>query len=133
VQVNDCGEQCDVGIAIVDDEKGLVKMYEKLFSLRGVHICFVAYDGIEAVQKFKECAHKPHIILMDNRMPMMNGVEATKEILKIDSSAKIIFFSADVYVMDEAMRAGAFTFLKKPASLKDITDAVESGLGKAKA
>ncbi|MGA9140862.1 MAG: response regulator [Methanocella sp.] len=128
--MSDCDEQCDVGVAIVDDEVSLVKMYEKLFSRRGVHVCFVAHDGIEAVKKFKECAHKPYVILMDNRMPMMNGIEATKEILKIDSGAKIIFLSADVYMKDEAMRAGALIFLKKPAGLKDITDAVELELGK---
>ncbi len=66
---------------------------------------------------------------MDYRLPIMNGVEASKEILKIDPDTKIVFLSADASVMDEAMRAGAYIFLKKPASIKDILGAVESAIG----
>ena len=51
-----------------------------------------------------------------------------REILKIDPSAKIIFLSADIQVKEEAMRSGAFMFLKKPVSIKTITDAVEGAI-----
>jgi two-component system chemotaxis response regulator CheY len=128
--MSDCSEHCHVGVAIVEDEKDLVKVYEKMLARHGIRICFVAYDGLEAVKKFIECTPKPHVVLMDYRLPIMNGIDATKEILKIDSTAKIIFLSADIYVKDEAMRAGASIFLKKPASIRDITDAVERGLGR---
>ena len=130
---HECPSACRVGIAIVEDEKELVKVYEKAFAKKGIEVCFVAYDGIEAVKKYLECTPKPHAVLMDYRMPIMNGIDATREILKIDSEAKIVFLSADIGVRDEAMLAGAFIFLKKPAGLKDIIDAVQKAIGKVPA
>lgn len=123
--MSECKERCNVGIAIVEDEKELVKLYQRIFAQKGFVICFVAYDGLEAIKKYIECIPKPHVIIMDNRLPLMNGIDTTKEILKIDPDAKIIFLSADINVKNEAMKAGAFVFLKKPASIADITNAVE--------
>jgi two-component system chemotaxis response regulator CheY len=124
-----CPAECRVGLAIVEDEKDLVNVYEKAFTRKGIRICFVAFDGVEAVRMYIECTPKPHAILMDYRMPIMNGIEATREILKIDPSARIVFLSADISVRDEAMKAGSFSFLKKPASLKDIISAVQKAIG----
>ena len=119
-------KSCRVGIAIVEDEKDLVKAYERLFAKKGILICFVAYDGIEAVKKYIQCAPKPNVVIMDYRLPIMNGIETTKEIIQIDPSAKIIFLSADINVKEEAMQAGAFTFLKKPVSINNIISAVHT-------
>lgn len=119
-----------IGIAIVEDEKDLVKLYVKIFKRKNICVCFVAFDGREAVGKFIESLPKPRVILMDYRLPIMNGLEATKEILRLDPNSHVIFLSADVNVMDEAIKAGAKTFLKKPASLNDITDSVENALGR---
>ncbi|WP_424356970.1 response regulator [Methanocella sp. MCL-LM] len=127
--MNECSPACRVGIAIVEDEKELVKVYEKAFSRKGIQICFIAYDGIEAVKKYIECTPRPHAILMDYRLPIMNGIDASREILKLDPEARIIFLSADVAVRDEAISAGAYAFLKKPASLKDIVDTVKKATG----
>lgn len=120
-----------MGLAIVEDEKDLVKVYQRIFTKRGIRICYVAYDGMDAVKKYIECTPKPHVIIMDYRLPLMNGIEVSKEILKIDPGAKIVFLSADIDVKEEAMAAGAFVFLKKPVSIKLIVDAVERGFGRA--
>ena len=122
--MNDAENVCAVGIAIVEDEKDLVKVYQKMFAKKGIQICFVAYDGVEAVKKYLQCTPKPHVVIMDYRLPVMNGIDATRELLLIDPDAKVIFLSADIGVKDEAMQIGAFRFVKKPASLKDILDAV---------
>ena len=119
-------KSCRVGIAIVEDEKDLVKAYERLFAKKGILICFVAYDGVEAVKKYIQCTPKPHMVIMDYRLPIMNGIETTKEIIRMDPSAKIIFLSADINVKEEAMQAGAFTFLKKPVSINNIISAVHT-------
>ncbi|HMK45351.1 MAG TPA: response regulator [Methanocella sp.] len=124
-----CPESCQVGIAIVEDEKELVKVYERAFKRKNIDICFIAYDGVEAVKLYIECTPRPHAILMDYRLPIMNGVEATREILKFDPEAKIIFLSADVSVENEALAAGAIIFLKKPASISDIVGSVEKATG----
>jgi two-component system, chemotaxis family, chemotaxis protein CheY len=121
---------CRVGIALVEDEQDLVKIFTKAFTKKGIQICFIAFDGLEAVKKYMECEPKPHTIIMDYRLPIMDGIAATKEIIRLDSTAKIIFLSADIQVKEDAMRAGAFMFLKKPVSIKTITDAVESAIYK---
>ena len=121
-------EKCDwcAGIAIVEDEKDLVRVYVRLFQKRGIPVCFIAYDGNEAILKFIACSPKPHIVIMDYRLPTLNGIEVTKRILEIDPDTKILFLSADASVKEEALRCGAFIFLAKPVSLKVITDAVDT-------
>src|SRR5271157_978443 len=123
-------QACRVGIAIVEDEKELVKVYEKILSKNKIEVCFVAYDGLEAIKKYIECSPKPHVMLMDYRLPVMDGIEATKEILKIDPYAKVIFLSADIGIKEEAMQAGAILFLKKPVHVKDIVTATLNALGR---
>jgi two-component system, chemotaxis family, chemotaxis protein CheY len=123
-----CPDGCRVGIAIVEDEKDLVDVYKRVFARRNIIVCFVAFDGREALKKFIECAPKPHVILMDHRLPGMPGIEVTEEMLKLDPEAKVVFLSADVGVMDLALKAGAVAFLKKPASLKDIVGTVEAAI-----
>jgi two-component system chemotaxis response regulator CheY len=119
-------EKCDwcAGLAIVEDEIDLVRVYIRLFEKRGIPVCFVAYEGNEAILKFIACTPKPHLVLMDYRLPVMNGIEVTKRILEIDPDTKIIFLSADTSVKEEALKAGAFTFLAKPVSLNIIMNEV---------
>jgi two-component system chemotaxis response regulator CheY len=121
-------EKCDwcAGLAIVEDEIDLVRVYIRLFEKRGIPVCFVAYEGSEAILKFIACTPKPHLILMDYRLPVMNGIEVTRRILEIDPDTKIIFLSADTSVKEEALKAGAFTFLAKPVSLNIIMNEVDT-------
>lgn len=122
---------CGVGIAIVEDEKAMVELYKKLFAKKGIEICFVAYNGREALEKFIGRLPKPRVIIMDHRLPTMTtmtGIDVTREIMKMDPKAKIIFVSADISVREEALEAGAVEFLKKPASIKDVLHAVEDAM-----
>ncbi len=57
---------------------------------------------------FKSFLKKPDIILMDHRMPKKNGIEASKEILKINGKTKIIFLSADSSIKEEVLSIGVF-------------------------
>ncbi len=119
-------QSCSAGIAIVEDEKELVKVYLRLFARRGIDVCFVAYDGEEAIKKYLESMPKPHVLIMDYRLPTISGLDVAREILKVDPNARIIFLSADASVKDEALEAGARAFLVKPASIKAIDSAIES-------
>lgn len=121
---------CQMCAAIVEDETALIQIYEKAFARRGIQICFVAEDGREAVEKFNRCHVKPCVVLMDNRLPQMNGIEATKEMLKLEPGTRVIFLSGDADAKDEALKAGAFLFLKKPASLRDIIGSIQNAMGK---
>jgi two-component system chemotaxis response regulator CheY len=85
----------------------------------------VASDGEEAVRKYKSMVSKPVIVIMDQRMPVKDGVTATHEILAMDPKAKILFGSADLQIKGEAMRAGAKDFLLKPFRIEALLKAIE--------
>jgi DNA-binding response OmpR family regulator len=112
-------------LAIVDDEKDLVDVYLRLFRMKRLDVCFVAGNGVEAVELYRMSAVRPDIVIMDNRMPLMNGIDAMKAILAMGSPVKFIFLSADTSVRDEVSRLGA-VFLKKPASLGELMRTIES-------
>jgi|AGTN01.2.fsa_nt_gi FOG: CheY-like receiver len=114
------GEGTRASVAIVDDEPDLQKLYKLAIASRGYRISYVASDGTDAIEKQQSATNKPCIIVMDHRMPMKNGVETTKEILKGFPDTKIIFVSADEAIEKDAMAAGATRFLKKPISLRDL-------------
>jgi two-component system, chemotaxis family, chemotaxis protein CheY len=114
------------GIAIVDDERELVRLYEIFFKEGGCPICYVAYNGQEAIDMFKMSNDRPKMIIMDQCMPVKTGIEATREILAIDPGVKIIFISADEHMRGESLRAGAVAFILKPVSISKIIDCVEA-------
>lgn len=114
--------------AIVEDEQDLIWIYQRIFSRIGVPVSFVAVDGIDAVAMFKESAPKPQVVLMDNRLPGMNGIDVTKEMIRAEPDTLVIFLSGDTGMREEAINAGAFLFLEKPAAIRDIMTAIESAL-----
>lgn len=119
-------DQKELHVAIVEDERDLARMYEMILAKMGVTVSFVACSGLEAIAKFKECEPKPRVVLMDNRLPSMSGVEVTKVILAIKPDTRIIFLSADTGAREEAFKAGAALFVSKPARVSDIIESIGS-------
>jgi two-component system, chemotaxis family, chemotaxis protein CheY len=113
-------------VAIVDDEKGVVRTYELLFKRRGIPVAFVAYDGPEAVEKLKSANPKPAVVIIDFRLPSMSGIDVMREMLALAPETRVIFISADDSIRNEAIGAGADVFIKKPASLKVMTETIYS-------
>jgi two-component system chemotaxis response regulator CheY len=112
-------------VMIVDDELFIVELYRDILQLRGYKVMGTAFDGEEAVRKYAASNEKPDVILMDHRMPVMNGVEATKEIIRLNPRQKIVFVSADILVEKEARDAGAIEFLPKPFRMDDLLEKME--------
>jgi two-component system, NarL family, response regulator LiaR len=84
-----------------------------------------AYDGAEAVEKVQR-AH-PDVVLMDLKMPGMNGIQATREIRQNSPDTKVLVlttFGDDEWVFD-AIRSGASGYLLKGASRQDLVKAVK--------
>ncbi len=106
--------QSVASIFIVDDEENLHGVYKALFELRGHKVIGSAFDGDEAVQLFLQLNPKPDVIIMDYRMPRMDGISATKMIQEISKKSKIVFISADETVREAALQAGADIFQVKP-------------------
>ena len=81
-----------------------------------MYILIRANDGLEAVELFKK--HKPDLILMDIKMPNMDGLEATKAIREISKDIPIIALTAFAFDNDrqQALSAGCNSFLTNPIS-----------------
>ena len=116
-------------ILIVEDDLSLQRLYKMILEASGYEIIATANNGEEAIQIYKQFNHKPEIILMDHRMPIKNGIEATKEILKISGHSKIIFASADNSIREIAISVGAISFLEKPFELKALIEEIKRVLG----
>lgn len=112
-------------VLIVDDELFIVELYRDILQLRGYKVVGMAFDGEEAIRKYTNSPDKPDIIIMDHRMPVMNGVDATKEIVRMNPTQKVIFVSADVLVEKEARNAGATEFLPKPFRMDDLIEKMD--------
>ncbi len=107
-------------ILLVDDERDLLMIYSKLLMMEGHDVVDSASNGKEAIEKFSELPIKPDIIIMDYRMPVLDGLVAMKEILKKNPHAKVLFVSAEKRVEKEALESGAIGFFTKPTSIRNL-------------
>lgn len=110
-------------ILIVDDQKGVRRLLEELFKKDGWEVQLAA-DGKEAVQRANEFL--PDIILMDMKMPNMNGLEASRIILNNFSDLDIIMMTAygEMDVVKEALDAGVKRCITKPFDIINLRDTV---------
>ncbi len=89
-------------------------------------ICGEAGDGREAVQKALDL--KPDVVILDIGMPSLNGLEATRQILKANPSTRILILTLhdSDQVVREVLNAGARGFLLKSDAARDLVAAVEA-------
>lgn len=112
-------------ILVVEDDLSLLQLYKRMLEMEGFDT-YGANNGEKAVNMFKSFSEKPNIILMDHRMPIKNGIEASREILAIDYNAKIIFVSAEPRIENKALSIGAMKFIKKPFSHDYLIRSIEA-------
>ena len=118
-------------VLIVDDNAMNRKVLAKALEKLGIKP-ELAEDGLEAVEAFQY--KKYDIVFMDIQMPLMNGIEATKKILKDNSSnnVQIIGVSANVLAeqIQECIEAGMVEYLTKPVSSKKLQKALRDAISK---
>ncbi|MFE2936247.1 response regulator [Streptomyces sp. NPDC059278] len=117
-----------IRVMIADDQAMVREAFSVLLNAQpGIEVITTAVDGLEAVAKAEEL--RPDVIVMDIRMPGLNGIEATRRITRqTDLPTKILVlttFNLDEYVY-EALRAGASGFLLKDASGVQLAEAVRT-------
>ncbi|MFX0086321.1 MAG: response regulator [Candidatus Hodarchaeota archaeon] len=112
-------------ILLVDDERDLLLIYTKLLQMEGHDVIDSASNGKEAIEKFANLPIKPDIIVMDYRMPVLDGLVAMKEILKRTPDAKVLFVSAEKRVEKDALEAGAIGFFTKPTSIRTLLTEID--------
>jgi len=107
-------------ILLVEDvELNRIYEVEMLKNFFGI-TCDIAEDGLIALNKVKENSYD--VILMDMRMPVMDGLEATRKIREFDKDVPIVCMSANVYKEDKiaAEESGMNDFIEKPLERSDI-------------
>ncbi|GAA2434516.1 response regulator [Streptomyces sp. NPDC059118] len=114
-----------IRVLIVDDQMMVREGFSVLLNaMPGIEVVGEAVDGRQAIAQV--AALRPDVVLMDIRMPELNGIEATREIVAADADAKVLVlttFDLDEYVY-QALRAGASGFLLKDASARQLADGV---------
>lgn len=115
-------------VLVTDDAAFMRMQLRDIISKAGHEVVGDAENGKVAIEKYKEL--RPDLVTMDITMPEMNGVDAVKEIKKVDPNAKIIMCSAmgQQRMVVEAIQAGAKDFLVKPFSADRIEEALRKVL-----
>jgi len=111
-------------IFVVDDEPDFIDIYRRIFETIGVKIVGHAKSGEEALENLAKLTKRPDLIIMDNHLPGITGVETTVRILEIDPTASVLFVSVDEQVRHLALKSGAVDFISKPFSLEKLVSSV---------
>jgi CheY-like chemotaxis protein len=117
-----------LSIFVVEDEKAFVHVYNEIFKIAGFSLSDWAFSGEEALEKYRSRIKDPDLIIMDNRLPGINGVETMVQIIQTDPLAKILFVSADEQARELSRDKGAVGFLLKPFSVMDFIGAIKEGV-----
>lgn len=117
-------------LLVVDDAPFIREIVKQAVVGSPIQLVGEAADGEEAVAL--AASTKPDVILMDMIMPRKNGIEATKEILKAQPSAKILAFSTvdQELMVQKAMDAGCCGYLNKPFTAEDLLKAINKSGGR---
>ncbi len=117
-------------LLIVDDSPIARKMTKKIIPNKEDFEVFEATNGLEGLDKFKEIS--PDITFMDLTMPVMDGLEALEEIMKIDKNAIVVVSTADVQPksISKVMSLGAFDVIRKPPKREKFEEVMLEALKK---
>lgn len=107
-------------VLIVDDSKTSRKILRAVLEEAGYNVVDEAVNGQEGVDKYKQ--YHPAACTMDITMPIMDGIEALKEIIAYDSDARVIMLTAagQQSKIVEAVKAGAAEFITKPFEKDEV-------------
>jgi len=114
-----------IRVLLADDQRLVRSGFRMILSAEaGIEVVGEAGDGVEAVALARELA--PDVVLMDVRMPKVDGIEATRRLHRLDHPPRVLVlttFDLDEYVYD-ALRAGASGFLLKDAPEAQLVSAI---------
>jgi len=115
-------------ILVTDDDAQIRTMLQRFLSTKGYEV-LTAADGREAVAVVKKA--RPHLVLLDIDMPVMNGLEALKNIRQIDKEVAVMMITAnnaDVTLAEQTIREGACDYITKPLNIQYLATTVMAKL-----
>jgi len=112
-------------VLICDDATFMRSLLSDILTDAGFQVVGEAQNGAEAVDKFRQL--RPDLVTMDILMPDMGGIDAVREIVKLEPRAKVLMCSAmgQHSLVLEAIRAGATDFVVKPFQPSRVLEAVQ--------
>jgi DNA-binding NarL/FixJ family response regulator len=124
VTIEASGTTPPLRVMLVDDHTMLREAVRRAMESAGIQVTAEAADGEEAVRV--AAAARPDVILMDVSMPILDGVEATRQIHRASPEIPIVILTmhADADVVRRALAAGAIGYLVKDASMHDVVNTV---------
>ncbi len=114
-------------ILVVDDEENVVEVLSEYFGGQGYTVA-TASNGEEALRTLPD--FRPSVLLLDVRMPGIDGVEVLRRVRAADKSVAVIMVTAneDVELARETLKLGAFDYVAKPFDFSYLDQAVTMGL-----
>ncbi len=115
-------------VLIVDDDASLARTTALILARKGYAVT-TAVDGPEAIERVKE--NPFDVILMDIKMPLMDGVETYRRIKRIRTDSAVIMMTAFAVeeLIQEALQEGAYGILYKPLDIEKMIALIEKALG----
>lgn len=119
-------------IVIADDEPITRMDMREMLEEEGYNVVAEASDGFDAIEFAKK--HSPDLIIMDIKMPLLDGLSAAKIILKEELAGEVILLSAynDKTFIEKAKEAGVIGYLVKPIDNKSLITTIEVSLSRCK-
>ena len=110
-------------LLIVDDEQEICEFLADYFNSRGYE-CMVSFNGEDALAKTK--LFRPHVILLDIKMPGIDGIEVLKRIRAFDTFVGVIVVTGvlDEGIGRQALKEGAVDFITKPIDLEYLEHSI---------
>lgn len=114
-------------LLVVDDQYGIRLLLHELFKKEG-YVTFQAASGQEALNIVGE--RQPHIVLLDMKIPGMDGLEILKHIHSMNEQVKVIIMTAygELNMINEAMALGAIAFFAKPFDINEVKTFVKNAV-----
>ena len=112
-------------VLVVDDQPGIRRLLLEVFTDEGYEVS-VATNGNEALEKVTEV--KPAVILMDMKMPGMDGIDALKELKELGLAERVIMMTAygELELVTKAKELGAFAYVTKPFDIIKLCEMVSN-------